>query len=298
MQTALILGGTMFVGKRLVQLLLDEGVEVTIATRGMTPDSFGEQVSRLKISREDADSLKQAFQDKKWDVVFDQTCYSSQEALDTLKSLEGKIKKYIFTSSQAVYDFGTNHKEEHFNPQEFSPVLKKRGKYIGYTGYQEAKRAAEAILFQQAEIPVAAVRFPIIVGKDDYTNRLKFLVDHVENQQGMFIENPDFRYSFIDSAEAAQFLLSMAKSDFHGAINPGSKGDISVRELVTLIENLTETKAILQQNGDPSPYNLPGSWSVDTSRVQSLGFKFTRLEQLLTELIQHYAIREKTNGDI
>ena len=54
MKSALILGGTQFVGKRLVQLLIDEGVDVTIATRGKTPDSFGDRVSRLIIDREDS----------------------------------------------------------------------------------------------------------------------------------------------------------------------------------------------------------------------------------------------------
>ncbi|MEH7503921.1 NAD-dependent epimerase/dehydratase family protein [Neobacillus drentensis] len=288
MKSALILGGTQFVGKRLVQLLLDEGIEVTIATRGMTPDPFGDQVTRLKISREDTASLKQAFQDKIWDVVYDQSCYSSQEALDTLKALEGKIRKYMFTSSQAVYNFGSNHKEENFNPLEFKPMLKGRGEYIGYVGYQEAKRAAEAILFQNALVPVVSVRFPIIVGKDDYTNRLKFHVEHVKNEKAMFIEHPDFRYSFIDSEEAAKFLLRIAKSDYQGAINPGSSDDISLRELVTLIEEHTETKAIIQIVGDPSPYNLPGSWSVDTSRAKSLGYRFTALDKLLAQLIHYY----------
>jgi nucleoside-diphosphate-sugar epimerase len=289
MKSALLLGGTQFVGKRLVQLLLDEGVEVTIATRGLTPDSFGNQVTRLIINREDAESMDQAFKDKKWDVVFDQTCYSSQEALDSLKSLNGKVKKYIFTSSQAVYDFGTKHVEESFNPLTYTPIIKSRREYIGYVGYQEAKRAAEAILFQNAGFPVAAVRFPIIIGKDDYTNRLKFHVEHVKEGKAMFIEHPEFRYSFIDSGEAASFLLSMAKSEFYGPINPGSEDDISLSELNGLIEELIGTKAILRENGDPSPYNLPGSWSVNTNLAQSMGFSFTSLDYLLKNLILHYS---------
>ncbi|MEH7482188.1 NAD-dependent epimerase/dehydratase family protein [Neobacillus drentensis] len=288
MKSALILGGTQFVGKRLVQLLLNEGIEVTIATRGITADPFGDQVIRLKISREDAESLKQAFQDKSWDVVFDHTCYSSKEALGTFKALEGKIGKYVFTSSQAVYHFGTNHKEDNFNPLEYKPTLKGRREYSGYVGYQEAKRAAEAILFQHAQVPVVAVRFPIIIGKDDFTNRLKFHVDHVKCGKAIFIEHPDFRYSFIDSEEAASFLLMIANSDYQGVINPGSSEDISLRELVTLIEDQTETKAILQSEGDPSPYNLPGSWSIDTSRAKSLGYRFTSLNQLLDQLINFY----------
>jgi nucleoside-diphosphate-sugar epimerase len=255
----------------------------------LTPDSFDNQVTRLMINREDAESMDQAFKDKKWDVVFDQTCYSSQEALDSLKSLDGKVQKYIFTSSQAVYDFGTKHVEENFNPLTYTPIIKSRREYIGYVGYQEAKRAAEAILFQNAGFPVAAVRFPIIIGKDDYTNRLKFHVEHVKEGKAMFIEHPEFRYSFIDSGEAAAFLVSMAKSDFHGSINPGSEDDISLSELNGLIEELIGTKAILSENGEPSPYNLPGSWSVNTSFAQSMGFSFTSLERLLKNLIHHYS---------
>ena len=290
MKSALILGGTQFVGKRLVQLLVDEGIEVTIATRGLTADPFGNQVSRLIINREDAESLGQAFKDKRWDVVYDQTCYSSQEALDTLKALNGKVQKYIFTSSQAVYDFGTNHSEEGFNPMEFQPVLKTRRDYIGYVGYQEAKRAAEAILFQNANIPVVVVRFPIIIGKDDYTNRLKFHVEHVKEGNPMFVENPDLRYSFIDSMEAASFLYTIAKSNYHGGINPGSEGDISLRELLGLMEDHIGTRANLSENGNPSPYNLPGSWSVNTSLVQSMGYRFTSLDRLLSDLIIHYTL--------
>jgi nucleoside-diphosphate-sugar epimerase len=289
MKSALILGGTQFVGKRLVQLLLDKGVEVTIATRGMTLDPFGNQVSRLKINRENAETLKNAFKDKKWDVVFDQTCYSSQEALDSLEALTGKVRKYIFTSSQAVYDFGANHSEESFNPLDFEPILKTRRDYIGYVGYQEAKRAAEAILFQNAAIPVTAVRFPIIIGKDDYTNRLRFHVEHVNEGKPMFIEHPNYRYSFIDSGEAASFLYSIAKSDYQGPVNPGSAEDISLSELIELIEDHLGTKAKLSEDGDPSPYNLPGSWSVNTDLVQSLGCTFTSLDRLLKNLIMHYS---------
>jgi nucleoside-diphosphate-sugar epimerase len=289
MKSALILGGTQFVGKRLVQLLLDNGVEVTIATRGKTADPFGDKVLRVIIDREDASTLNEAFQNKAWDVVFDQTCYSSQEAHETLQALEGKVKKYIFTSSQAVYDFGTNHKEESFDPATFQPVLKNRREYIGYVGYQEAKRAAEAILFQQAKVPVVAVRFSIIVGEDDYTNRLKFHVDHVMQGNPMYIEHPDFRYSFIDSREAAHFLYNIATSDFKGPINPGSSGDISLRELVTLIETITETNATLSAEGDQSPYNLPGSWSTDTSLAESMGYRFKPLNQLLEELVNYYS---------
>ena len=83
---------------------------------------------------------------------------------------------------------------------------------------------------------MVAVRFPIILGQDDYTNRLKFHVEHVKDEKAMFIENPDFRYSFIDSGEAAVFLYTIwnrfkAKTDFQGSINPGSQRRLQFKRI-------------------------------------------------------------------
>ncbi|HWL25199.1 MAG TPA: NAD-dependent epimerase/dehydratase family protein [Ureibacillus sp.] len=288
MKSALVLGGTQFFGKNLVQLLLDKGVSVTIATRGKTADPFGNQVERLTIQREDRASLEHAFNDRNWDVVYDQTCYSSQEALDAIEVLDGKINRYIFTSSQAVYDYGTMRKEEEFNPLNFQPLLKNRNEYQGISGYQEAKRSAEAILFQKSNVPVVAVRFPIVIGEDDYTGRLKFHVEKIVLGEPIGIPNPSSRACFIDSIDAANFLYEMGISTFQGPINPGSQGDLSLDELVTMIEEISNKKAIISEEMNISPYEMGGSFSVDTSLAISLGYTFKPLDQLVGNLIKYY----------
>lgn len=45
--------GNKIFGKHLVEALLQEGHDVTIATRGITEDSFGSAVKRLIVDRED-----------------------------------------------------------------------------------------------------------------------------------------------------------------------------------------------------------------------------------------------------
>ena len=55
----LVLGGTGFFGKHLVWELLHRGHEVTIATRGRTPDDFGDRVRRLIVDRTDARQMEQ-----------------------------------------------------------------------------------------------------------------------------------------------------------------------------------------------------------------------------------------------
>lgn len=56
--------GTRFFGKHLVEALLQEEHDVTIATRGVTEDSFGSAVKRIIIDREDGKLLEKRLEGK------------------------------------------------------------------------------------------------------------------------------------------------------------------------------------------------------------------------------------------
>ncbi|MBS2968459.1 NAD-dependent epimerase/dehydratase family protein [Metabacillus sp. KIGAM252] len=291
MREILVLGGTKYFGRKLVQRLIENADRVTLATRGSHDDGFGKQVERLKIDREDKYSMMTAFEGKSWDLVYDQSCLASQEAWDAAVTLKGKCSRYIFTSTQAVYEYGTNHREESFNPMSFTYQLKKRSGYQGYEGYQEAKRAAEAVLFQHGSFKTAAVRMPIVVSEDDYTERLKFHVDRIKQSKPIGMAHLEFRYSFIHAEEAADFLFEVGKSDFAGGINPGCSEDISLDELVQKIGRIVERKPLIESNqtdDNGSPYALPGSWSIDTVKARSLGYRFSSLHEVLDPLIRFF----------
>ena len=76
----LVLGGTGFFGKHLVWELLHRGHEVTIATRGRTPDDFGDRVRRLIVDRTDARQMEQVFAHKYYDVFYDDLAYCAGRA--------------------------------------------------------------------------------------------------------------------------------------------------------------------------------------------------------------------------
>ncbi|MCA1032674.1 NAD-dependent epimerase/dehydratase family protein [Bacillus timonensis] len=292
MKTALVLGGTQFFGKRLVQILLENGIEVTIATRGLTPDTFGDQVKRIVIDRENRETLEKAVEGYEWDVVFDQTCYSPIEVKDAVEVLGDKTKRYIFTSTMAVYDFGVDKVESDFDPTTYPIELKSRREYVGMLGYQEAKRVSEAFLYQESPYEVVTVRFPIVIGPDDYTNRLQFHVDHVKNEQAMGIPNLDAKYSFISSKEAAEFLYFIAKSEYVGPFNAGAIGDISLKDLLRKVEQAVGKKAIVQtetESKHTSPYALPSTWTIDVTKASQAGFLFRKLEDILDPLIEKYS---------
>jgi len=57
----LVIGGTRFFGIHMVNELLADGHDVTIATRGKAYDKYGDRVRRIIVERTSAESMKNAF---------------------------------------------------------------------------------------------------------------------------------------------------------------------------------------------------------------------------------------------
>ena len=67
----LVIGGTRFFGIPMVNKLLEEDHRITIATRGITGDAFGDRVRRVKLNVYERDSVAKALSGEKYDVVID-----------------------------------------------------------------------------------------------------------------------------------------------------------------------------------------------------------------------------------
>ena len=76
--------------------------------------------------------------------------------------------------------------------------------------YGEGKRQAEAVLFKEASFPVVAVRFPIVMGEDDYTRRLHFHVEHILQNQPITLPNIDAKMSYITDRKPLNFYTLRA----------------------------------------------------------------------------------------
>ena len=84
--------------------------------------------------------------------------------------------------------------------------------------YEQIKRQAECALWQQyPEKNWIAVRYPFAIGKDDYTKRLLFYVEHAMKSIPMNIDNVDYQMSYIRSDEAGKFLTFLVDKDVKGA---------------------------------------------------------------------------------
>ena len=67
----LVPGGSVFVGKHLVDQLVEAGHEVAVLNRGVTPTELPKGVTRLVADRTDLGQLRAAMAGRDWDAVFD-----------------------------------------------------------------------------------------------------------------------------------------------------------------------------------------------------------------------------------
>lgn len=96
----LVLGGTKFLGRQVVQTALDCGHEVAMFNRGRTNPELFPQVRRLVGDRDgDLNTLR----DGEWDGVVDFSGFLPGQIETVAKVLAGRFGHYVFMSSIAVY---------------------------------------------------------------------------------------------------------------------------------------------------------------------------------------------------
>ena len=181
----------------MVNDLLDKGHDVTIATRGRTPDNFGGRVERITFERTDPASVREALAGKHFDVIIDKIAYCSNDIRMLMDAAD--FDRYIYMSSTAVYDpKHVDTKEDEFDGMKGDLVWCNRQDIP----YDVIKRHAEYALWQKySDRNFTAVRYPFVIGRDDYTKRLLIYAEHAVKKILMYIDNIDAQMGFIRSNE-------------------------------------------------------------------------------------------------
>ncbi|WP_022943092.1 NAD-dependent epimerase/dehydratase family protein [Psychromonas hadalis] len=281
----LVLGGSQFFGRKLVKLLLDNNDDVTILNRGNHADGFGEKIKRIICDRNNKIALEDAI-NADYDIVFDLSCFDFDQAKHACEVFNGRVKKYLFTSSISAYiDRNDNLSEHQFNPLDFELTNKVSRK----EHYGEAKRQAEISFIKFATFPVTSIRLPVILDADDYSQRLQRHVNSIKNGLPLYFDNLQGKISFISADDAAKTLFELGINNFSGTINAASARPITLQRFIEIIEKITDSKIILakqKSDNNLSPYNNIGDWCLNCSKLQSLGIKLQEIEDYLPEMVK------------
>ena len=213
---ALVIGGTRFLGRYLVDELLASNHYVTLFNRGVTqPDAYP-SVEKIQGDRHSDIDLLAA---REWDVIFDTCGYFPAVVARNADVLEHLADCYVFVSSISVYaDLSLPRLNELSDTVELSknadPDMDDPTTY----GARKAPcELAVEVGFPQKHL---FVRPGILTGPGDYSGRFCYWLQRIaQGGEVLAADHKDRPLQFIDVRDLAMWMVRMVEQGEYGVYN-------------------------------------------------------------------------------
>ena len=214
----LVLGGTVFLGRHVVDAALAAGCEVTLLNRGTHAVRFAQPVEQL---RGDRDGDLGALQGRHFDAVVDCSGYTPAQLQRSADVLREQVDHYVFVSTISVY-------------AEFAPgcAYDETARVTTATqGYGGGKARAEEVILAALPGRVTVLRPGLIVGPHDPTGRFTYWPLRLANGGSVLAPGRAGRpVQFIDARDLAAWCVQLARQHqpgvFHGVGPTGTMADL------------------------------------------------------------------------
>jgi nucleoside-diphosphate-sugar epimerase len=237
----LVLGGTYFIGRVLVELLLQNGHRVATLNRG-TRKANCDGATLIIADRHNQSEIESGLRGKSFDVVIDLSGYDKNDVSVVLNILGDKVAQYIFCSSIAVC----------CQPPVCWPITEdhKKCSSASESEYGYNKWLAEDCLFQsslKSNLPVSIVRPVYVYGPYDYSGRLDYFFTRILEEQPVIMSGNGgniIQLGYVYDLCRAIIALIGNQTAYGQAFN------ISGRELITTTQLVSLISAILGKSAD------------------------------------------------
>ena len=297
----LIIGGTRFLGRHLVNSARARGHEVTLFNRGKTnPELFG-QVEQIRGDREkDLGRLS----GHRWDAVIDTCGYFPRIIRMSAEALKDSVENYVFISSISVY-------------KDFSKIGINEGDPVGTiedetieeiteTSYGPLKALCEKAVQDVFGISSLIIRPGLIVGPHDPTDRFTYWPVRVARGGDVLApDRPDVPVQIIDARDLSDFMIELIQQMTSGVFNvTGPAKPLTLGKMLDTCRQMSVSDAnfkwasveFLEQNHvapwSDMPAWLPdngedaGSARVDISKAINAGLTFRPLEYTVRDTLE------------
>jgi 2'-hydroxyisoflavone reductase len=216
----LIIGGTRFVGRHLVEAALARGHTITLFNRGQSNPDLFPQVEQLHGDRTTDLAV---LQDRSWDAVIDTCGYVPRIVSLSAQALVGHTDRYVFISTVSVYTDSVYAEDNPNGMDENSPLATLKNESIEevngetYGGLKVlCEKAVEAVYPDRALI----IRPGLIVGPHDPTDRFTYWPWRVaQGGEVLAPGNPDQPVQIIDARDLAEWIVLMVEAKRTGIFN-------------------------------------------------------------------------------
>jgi 2'-hydroxyisoflavone reductase len=293
----LVLGGTAFLGRHIVERAISLDHRVTLFNRGQrNPDLFAD-VPQL---RGDRNGDVSALAGKSFDAVIDCCGYTAEQMTRTADVLAGNVRHYVFVSTISVY--------EQFAPgavfDEGAAIA------VGNEGYGPQKARAEEAIERACSGRVTHVRPGLIVGPHDPTGRFTYwprrFMDASRQTRVLAPGRPQQSIQWIDVRDLAQFCIHVAENKIAGRFNAVTPPKtIKMSQLLEACRAAAHSNATIEWMSDEALLaanvaewtDLPlwlaqsnethgGMMLADSSRAVSAGLTFAAIEDTVRATMQ------------
>ena len=229
----LIIGGTKFLGRHVVDAARKNNHEITLFNRGTKyTDSSIPDVEQIQGDR---NSDLEKLSGRIWDAVIDTSGYLPQTVKASAEFLKDKVSQYVFISSGSVYsetskpDYDETTETAKLNAEQKEKFEKidlnqeLNGLVLGES-YGALKKLCEEAAESVMPDRVLSVRAGMIVGAFDWTDRFSYWVMRVA--KGGKILAPGSGESFvqlIDARDLSEWIIKMIENGENGTFNATSK---------------------------------------------------------------------------
>jgi 2'-hydroxyisoflavone reductase len=291
----LIIGGTQFVGRHLVEAALEAGHHVTLFNRGKTNPGAYPQAEQLIGDR---DGGLDALKGRKWDAVVDICGYVPRIVRQSAELLRDQVGRYLFVSSISVYADTAQTAEDAplLIPEE--PESEDIPKYYG-----GLKHLCEQVITEVYGERGVHVRAGFIVGRYDVVPRLPILISRFDQPGEKIAGRPDQPVQFIHARDIAEWCLGIIPQTASGAYNLTGQ-PLPMRTLLETLAQATgknlqityTNDAFLTEHEVPAvdglTYWLPaemGSFmNVPIQKALASGLTFHPLEWILRDTVEWF----------
>lgn len=311
MDSALVVGGTRFIGRHLVEELLAHDYSVTTFNRGKHDDPFADddRVHHVQGDRTDRKALLTASREVDPDAVFDCVAYKPRD-VEAATDIFGGVNAYVYISSGSAYAAEDVPKRE--DETELESCSAEEATDDSQETYGARKAAGDRIVFQAAERGVNAmsVRPPVVYGPHDYTERLAYWVDRVAEHNEVVVPGDGtnlWQRAYV--GDVAQGLRLVAESGIPGeAYNVGDRNAVTLDRMLDLITDALDTtvdraytspRELSIVNLEPADFPLYRDYPhlLDTSKVAELGYESTPVDEAMRRTVEAHRDHGRTGED-